>query len=206
MDQHAPPVQMDHRRIFNDIYLKNTWTFGSGTASLEEATREYRGFLQNFMRSNRIKSVLDVGCGDWQFSQLINWDGIAYTGIDVSDVALANSQRFSRQGVQFIELNALTEPLPKADLLIVKDVLQHWSNAEISHFLPRLRKFEKALVVTGGGRGGNLLRPDFINADISTGFFRPVDLTQKPFSVKGTFIFWYLGYNQEPMFVFLWTR
>jgi SAM-dependent methyltransferase len=197
---------MDHKRIFNEIYLKNAWTFGSGGGSLEESTRDYRGFLQNFMRANRIKSVLDLGCGDWQFSQFINWDGIDYTGIDVSDVVLANTKRFSRPGVQFIELNALMEPLPKADLLIVKDVFQHWGNVEIIHFLPKLQKFERALVVTGGGQSGSHLRPGIINADIPTGSFRPVDLTQKPFGVKGNFIFWYLGYKQEPMFVFLWTR
>ena len=124
----------------------------------------------------------------------------------MSDVVLANTKRFTRPGVQFIESNALMEPLPKADLLIVKDVFQHWSNAEIVHFLPKLRKFEKALVVTGGGPSGSQLRPDIINADIPTGFFRSVDLTQKPFGVKGNFIYWYLGYKQEPMFVFLWTR
>ena len=30
----------------------------------------------------KIKSVCDIGCGDWQFSQYIDFKGFKYTGID----------------------------------------------------------------------------------------------------------------------------
>jgi len=80
MDDH------DHKRIFNNIYQNNLWDFGSGPGSLEQNTTEYRIFLQNFIRQNKIKRVLDIGCGDWRFSRLMDWSGLVYTGIDVSDV------------------------------------------------------------------------------------------------------------------------
>jgi hypothetical protein len=29
-------------------------------------------FFKNFLMNNKIKSVLDIGCGDWQLSRLID--------------------------------------------------------------------------------------------------------------------------------------
>src|SRR6478609_5527238 len=126
---------MDHAQIFDHIYKNNLWICGSGPGSTEENTRQYRWFLQNILKSNHIKSVLDIGCGDWQFSRHIDWTGIDYVGVDVSAMVLANTRTFARPGIAFRELNAVTDQLPSADVLIAKDVLQHWSNSDILNFL-----------------------------------------------------------------------
>jgi hypothetical protein len=68
---------------FEYIYAANIWGHGSGGGSSPINTRGYRRFLQNFLRKNNIKSVVDLGCGDWQFSHLIDWKGIRYSGFDV---------------------------------------------------------------------------------------------------------------------------
>src|SRR5438045_1098621 len=75
-----------HGEIFNDIYRRDLWQGGSGAGSREELTRDYRAMLQQFLGSNAVTSVVDVGCGDWQFSRHMNWGGIDYTGTDASDV------------------------------------------------------------------------------------------------------------------------
>jgi len=111
-----------HKEVFDRIYSSN-FRGGSGPGSSEENTRQYRAFLKEFLVSNRIKSVVDVGCGDWQLSRHIGWSGIDYLGIDVSAVAIDNTKRFARPGVAFRELDATRDALPPADLLIAKDVL-----------------------------------------------------------------------------------
>jgi hypothetical protein len=62
--------------------------------------------------------------------------------------AAGKTQAFQRcrghgQGLAHrLHANAVTELLPTADLLIVKDVLRHWSNADILAFLPQSRSWK----------------------------------------------------------------
>src|SRR5262249_27223406 len=46
----------------------------SGFGSLVSSTATYRYIIEPFIRLNDVHSVLDLGCGDWQFSKLIPWD------------------------------------------------------------------------------------------------------------------------------------
>jgi hypothetical protein len=41
-------------------------------------------FLQKFLGQNKVQSLVDLGCGDWQFSQHHNLAGFSYLGIDAS--------------------------------------------------------------------------------------------------------------------------
>ena len=191
---------MSHADVFNDIYRRNLWKVGSGTGSMPQYARSYMGYLQNFLRTNRIASVLDLGCGDWQFSRHLDWTGITYTGIDVSSVVLESTRSFARPGVSFLEMDAARDTLPAAELLLAKDVLQHWPNEDVQRFLPQLSRFRLALITNGfpptsQGR---------LNADIRAGDFRPIDLSRPPFGLKGSFVHWYQ--SDEPKFVFLWTN
>ena len=188
----------NHKQIFNMIYERNIWGNGSGSGSTPANTEGYRTFLLNFIRTNKIKSVVDLGCGDWQFSKLIDWSGINYIGIDVSDVVLKNTKLFGSDKISFLEMDALTGELPGADLLIMKDVIQHWCNGDILFLISRLPRYKRALI-TNGFHPAGLSRT---NADIATGGWRPVDLKLPPFDLKGDYVHWYNG--GEPKWVFLW--
>lgn len=71
-------------QVFNTIYETNAWGYGSGSGSNENLCKGYVQFLQQFFQRNNIKSIVDIGCGDWQFSKNINFDGILYKGYDVA--------------------------------------------------------------------------------------------------------------------------
>jgi SAM-dependent methyltransferase len=171
-----------HAAIFNQVYAKQKWLKGSGPGSYAETTETYRAFLQDFVAARSVKSVLDIGCGDWQFSQLIDWSGIDYLGIDVSSIALGHAQRFATGRIRFAEGDARTMALPRADLLIMKDVLQHWTNAEIVALIPKLAQFRYCLITNGFVDGAM----PALNLDKSAGSYRPVDLAKPPFCVAGT--------------------
>ncbi len=197
-DDEAP---QDHKAIFEQVYRDSLWGVGSGSGSSEAVTRPYRQFLQAFLRDHAIQSVLDVGCGDWQFSQHMDWTGIQYLGLDASETALASARRFERPGVSFQQADVTGDDLPPADLLIAKDVLQHWAKDDIHKFLPQLTRYRHALITNGFP----VARLHKTNWRSKTGAnCRPVDLQQPPFSLPGEYVFSYE--SDEPKRVFHWSR
>lgn len=165
------------REVFEEIYAKG---YGSGVGSLPIHTRGYIRVLEQFLHDHRIKSVVDLGCGDWQFSRLISWDKVHYLGYDlVRSVIERNRAEFSTEGIEFHVFSGNFENLPPADLLIAKDVLQHWSNESIITFLPTLKRYQYSLIT-------NCVNPHgpTINVNIPDGKFRYLDLRLPPFNVS----------------------
>src|SRR6266404_1740677 len=69
------------REQFCRIYDQKLWGHGSGVGSSPENTVEYRTFLRQFMRCNHIRSVVGLGCGEWQFSRYVDWSGVTFVGV-----------------------------------------------------------------------------------------------------------------------------
>lgn len=140
---------MTHQEIFSRIYKTNLWG-GSGGGSTPSNTVEYRQLLQDFLWECDIKTVVDFGCGDWMFSHLIDWKGIEYLGIDcVESVIGVNKVRYSAPNIQF-KLNMIPPP---ADLLILKDVLQHWDDESIIEFMETVITDFKYILITNSPGG-----------------------------------------------------
>lgn len=111
---HAPTAVLDAatkeetQAAFEDIYKNATWgkngadAGNSGTGSTLDATGPYRAFLVQFLKSNDIHSVVDAGCGDWEFSSTVDWTGIDYKGFDIArPVIEADKKRFGKKNIQF---------------------------------------------------------------------------------------------------------
>src|ERR1700680_3904056 len=79
---------------FSSIYRNDAWSNGSGPGSTPEFTIDYRLFLEKFLESRDINTVLDIGCGDWQFSKLINWSNCDYTGFDCVHSVIDDNKNF----------------------------------------------------------------------------------------------------------------
>lgn len=168
-----------HPVIFENIYKNNVWEKGSGGGSYPENTGEYRAFLQNFLREKQIKNVVDLGCGDWQFSQLLNWDGINYLGVDcVHFLTEENRKRFAKKGsIDFETADITNFNVPPCDLLIIKDVFIHWRNEEIQNFFKRSIPAKYILVTNDNRVNGQ-------HKDITApGQYRDVDITKHPFNL-----------------------
>ncbi len=176
-------AKASHKETFDHIYRSDVWGSGSGAGSDPDITGPYYRFLADFIRDHRITSVVDAGCGDWQSTQFMDWTGIDYLGLDVSPVVLENTRRFARETVRFAEMD-VRRGLPGADLLIMKDVLQHWPNADIIAFLPNLRRFRFALLTNDC----ELRTGEPVNAPIAAGEWRGIDLSREPFKVRGTWM------------------
>lgn len=185
------------RAIFEAIYADDAWSGrGSGEGSQFIHTRGYARFLQDFLARRGVRSVVDLGCGDWQFSRHLDWSGIDYRGYDlVRSVVERNQREFSRPNVSFHLFDGDFASLPAADLLIAKDVLQHWSHRSVQDFLPHLSRFGACLLT-------NCVNPSgpTANDDIPDGAFRYLDLRLPPFGLAASEV--YRFSNHRP----LWAR
>lgn len=177
------------RRIFNTIYESKMWYKGSGSGSMPENTGEYRAFLESYMRTHDITRVLDIGCGDWQSSALIDWNGKTYIGVDVVDAVIEEDRRkYGSDTITFLCADVRKVNLPQADLVIIKDVFQHWSNAEIAKFIDRLKVYPHILII-------NTVDGEGCNTDIEDGWFRPVDIAKALFCVPMEELLRYKSYR-----------
>lgn len=170
---------------FNRIYAEGTWGKNvagkgtSGTGSTLEITREYRAYLENFITTHNVRSIVDAGSGDWGFSSAVDWGSASYLGVDIaSDVVATVRSKYEKGNVRF-QVGDITDDLPAADLLISKDVLQHLSNALVHKFVSNnltKGKYKWAILTNDRGTG---------NRDVASGGYRAIDLAAAPFEVKG---------------------
>jgi|APCry1669189534_1035231.scaffolds.fasta_scaffold22165_2 hypothetical protein len=113
----------------------------------------YIPVLKKFINDNSIKTVVDLGCGDFVCGPLIYNDlDVLYTGYDAyNGVIQYNQSILSAPKYTFIHLDFFTkkEEIVDADLCILKDVLQHWDLKSIYEFLDYIvehKKFKYILV------------------------------------------------------------
>jgi SAM-dependent methyltransferase len=197
---------MEHKNIFNRIYNTGLWRANITDVldpNIEPNSQIYRPFVENFIKNQRIISVMEIGCGNWETLKGIDLSGVDYTGVDVSDVVLSLAKQNAPPGTKLLNVNAVYDPLPTAELLLMKDVLQHWSNDDVLRFLPKMHGYDYALITNGFVLGNESLN---VNIDQETGGFRPIDLTKEPFSLVGDYIFSFDATPREVKKIFLWER
>jgi SAM-dependent methyltransferase len=173
--------------------MQNVWGGGSGYGSNPVAAKPYMLFLQDFIKNNSIRSVVDMGCGDWQFSQFVDWGDSTYLGIDVvPSVIEANNHRFGRDNCSFIcaDMTADNDLQLSGDLLLVKDVLQHLSNANVLKILDISSRFKFSLIT-------NAFSSE--NEDCENGDTRPLDIRKPPFNLQHAALVW--AYAEKAIFL-----
>jgi SAM-dependent methyltransferase len=139
--------------FFNEIYARNVWggiggQMFSGTGSQGEAATEYVNAVCGFARSHNVRTIVDIGCGDFRIGGEIAACVPNYIGCDVSSVVIEhNRTAHARPNVTFLHLDASKDPLPDGDICLIRQVLQHLSNAEIAKIMDAgLAKYRFALV------------------------------------------------------------
>lgn len=181
-------MDLKHTQIFTGIYEREYWgsnnqTYkgSSGSGSSVEFNREYIPWLRNFIQEHRIQSVVDIGCGDFRCGPAI-YDGldVTYTGFDVYEPMIQSLQQYSTPTRQFrVQDCFANRALPQADMCILKDVLQHWTTAEIYDFMDFLTTQYKTILIC------NCSRQKKNNKDIKTGKHRQLSSAFLPLKHYG---------------------
>lgn len=145
--------QLSTKEVFTRVYRERAWSassigeFQSGSGSSDLIAEAYAGFVRTFIRAHSIRSIVDLGCGDFNMGRRVVGPGATYTGVDiVDDLISANRREFGAQGVDFRCLNIIDDELPPGELCLVRQVFQHLSNAQIGSVLPKLGAYKYVLV------------------------------------------------------------
>lgn len=161
--------------VFSEYYQTNFWAGDesmSGQGSDLNSTFALRAQLSPLFTQLRITSVLDIPCGDYHWFQHIKEiEKLRYIGADVvPELIFDNSQKYP--GVDFRLLDITRDKLPKVDLIFVRDLLGHFSNADVSAAIKNIKRSNISflLATTFPGRENH--------GDIKTGEWRPVDLSR----------------------------
>jgi len=176
-------------KVFTGIYENKLWgdnnnkyysgSSGAGSAiTFNENT--YVLFLKKLILDNHIKSIIDLGCGDFNCGKLIYDDlDIVYKGYDTyQKIVDYNSIKNSLPKYSFTHLDIYNkkEEIINGDLCILKDILQHWSLNEINFFLDYLiekKKFKYILIC-------NCCNQNEDNTEIPVGSWRPLSCNYYP--------------------------
>ena len=169
------------KEIFTDIYKSNSWNGKesiSGEGSDLTETVELLSQLPAFLEKYKIKSMIDLPCGDFNWMQYLEYELEKYTGIDiVEDIVKTNNIRFGSDTRSFVTKDCLSDDIGEADLLFCRDLLIHFSDADIIKFFTNIGRSNVKYVLT----------THFIdeeNSDIATGQWRPVNLVENPYGLS----------------------
>lgn len=142
-------------------------------------------------------TVVDLGCGDFQvgralLSRLLD---ITYIGCDiVPELVAYNSATYADERTSFRQIDIVSDPIPCGDVCLVRQVLQHLSNADIAAFLkhaayPYLYVTEGQPIHRLGPANPDKPTGHDVRFNWQTGQGRGLELSQPPFSLTTSEVF-----------------
>lgn len=161
--------------IFNDIYENDKWGGAdkSGNGSTLEATEVIREQLPLLFDKYNISSMLDIPCGSLNWISQVKFPkGFRYIGADIVPALIdANINQLDIFEDGWFDLLDITrDKLPKVDLILVRDLLGHFTNANVKLALKNIKASgSKYLLAT------TFPLHETPN-DIKTGEWRPINL------------------------------
>jgi SAM-dependent methyltransferase len=140
--------------LFGEIYREKIWgggeiDFFSGSGShnpdvVNPYVQSVRGFLASL---GRPLTVVDLGCGDFNIGNRLTDLAATYIACDVVEALIErNRQLFVRNNLKFLRLDAIADPLPQGDVVIVKQVFQHLRNDQIMAILRKMTPFNAWII------------------------------------------------------------
>jgi SAM-dependent methyltransferase len=135
----------------------NTETANGPGATLAQ-TEALREILPEIFKRYGIKTVLDVGCGDWNWMSQVDLSGvIEYIGWDVeASMIREDKERYEDEHVRFFDTSLLTcDMIPSVDLILARHVLIHFPNDEIVKALDKMRASGARYLLTSHWENGS---------------------------------------------------
>lgn len=153
------------------VYEMNLWgdsesEFYSGDGSHQpEIIDPYVEVITLFLNSfeNHI-TVCDLGCGDFNVGKELVEYTKKYIAVDiVSDLIEHNKEIFNAKNLAFLCLNIAEDDLPSGDCAMLRQVLQHLSNAEVQSVLNKLTEFDYVILTEHVPEGEFVPNKDIIS-------------------------------------------
>ncbi|MEA5628415.1 class I SAM-dependent methyltransferase [Nostoc sp. UHCC 0251] len=152
--------QISTRKIFSEIYTNNTWggnsgEFYSGKGSNIDFSQQYCELIKNFALKIATANItiVDLGCGDFRVGQnLLQTLEVCqikyqYIGVDiVPELVERNNIDYANTNIKFVCLDMIEQDLPKGDICLIRQVLQHLSNQDIKKILEKIPQYDYTFI------------------------------------------------------------
>lgn len=175
------PVFGSHtQNIFTQIYEEKLWfiegTYSGQGSSLRE-TPVIRAKLPEILKELKINTLLDAGCGDFNWLKVTELPVKYYIGVDVVAPLVENNKKlYETENRIFLHRNIIQDSLPAADLILCRDVLNHLPYADIKRVIKNFKSSgAHYLLVT-------MQVATHQNSDVQTAGWRPLNYLLAPFS------------------------
>lgn len=191
----TPKTPWPTKAAMQQVYKMNLWgsnasEFYSGEGSHNpELVNPYIEAIVSFLKTLNIPiSVCDLGCGDFNIGSKLFKYTSKYFAIDiVPELIDHNKSNFKAKNLSFSSLDIAKDDLPPADCALIRQVLQHLSNAEVQNILNKLQTYKYVIITE------HIPTFDFIpNLDIISGQGirlkkqSGLDVLKAPFNFKVT--------------------
>ncbi len=176
------------KKVFTYIYEKKFWWDGesvSGPGSSIQTTSVLRHLLPAIVKAIDARSLLDAGCGDFNWMREVSLEVEQYIGADiVLDLIIDNQWKYGSERRTFLCLDVTESTLPHVDVIFCRDCLAHLSYADIKAAIRNFKKSKSIYFLT-------TTYPRMVEnkVDIRTGDFRPVNLQGAPFNFPEPLMF-----------------
>jgi len=168
------------QRIFSEIYRRGGWGNGesvSGPGSTLARAAAFKEDLVLLLNNINAESLLDAGCGDFNWMKEVKLNLARYLGVDVVAELVAENQRlYGSDRRIFLNLDMTKDSLPQVDVILCRDSLVHFSFKDIFATLANFKKSGSTyLLATTFTRF-----PE--SHDIPTGAWRQLNMQLPPFT------------------------
>ncbi len=167
-------------QIFDEIYHNDVWDDDesiSGHGSRLDRTTKIRAALPSLLSKYECRSLLDIPCGDFNWMRTLALE-VEYIGADiVGDLIEHNQEKYADAHRKFVKQDLLRDPLPAVSLILCRDCLVHFSNADVVTALKNIKASGSKYLLT-------TTFPEYHrNESIVTGEWRPINLCRHPFNL-----------------------
>lgn len=143
------------KNAMSQVYEMKLWggsgdsDFYSGCGSHDsELVNPYIEVLISFLKAFKSPLVVcDLGCGDFNVGKDLVRHTKRYVAVDiVADLIARNKANFKEDNLEFHCLDIAGDDLPLGDCAVLRQVLQHLSNAEVKKIVRKLTAFKYVMV------------------------------------------------------------
>lgn len=165
---------------FQNIYKFGVWVHAddqkssSGLGSENRTTINIINQLPKLINDLNCKTLVDVGCGDWNWMANIRLP-CHYIGIDIVPEVIKANKRYENDNIKFIIANAVEDEIPSSEVILCREVLFHLSFSDSKKMITNIKKSAKWLIATTD-------QSIWFNSDIDTGDFRNINLQKFPYN------------------------
>lgn len=159
------------KEAMEQVYEMKLWgnngsEFYSGAGSHDsEIVKPYLAAVIGFLTSfkNPI-TVCDLGCGDFNVGKELVKHTKNYVAVDIVKTLIDyNKEKFKEDHLKFQCLNIAFDDLPSGDCALIRQVLQHLSNAEVLNVVGKLSDFKYVILTEHLPEGNFIPNKDIIS-------------------------------------------